>query len=188
MLWWFDGEHVAGRSRGTRSRPRTSTLTPVVFRISHDQARAHLWAKRPDRSKNDRRQRDRPEHGRVDRDRGDQEEDGAPPVIRRHRRAYSNSASSSSPTLATGISVTPAGTSAFGDAVGRQDHGGEAEARGLADAQRGLRRAAHLAGQPDLAEQRRRPARPAGCARSRRAPRRPPGRPPARPPSRRRRR
>jgi len=28
-------------------------VTPVVFRISHDHARAHLWAKRPDRSKNE---------------------------------------------------------------------------------------------------------------------------------------
>ena len=38
---------AADRARSARG------VTPVVFRISHDQARAHLWAKRPDRSKND---------------------------------------------------------------------------------------------------------------------------------------
>ena len=50
MLWWFDTNTYV--FPGTSfSSPWTSTLTRVVRRISHDQVRAHQWAKYPRLSK-----------------------------------------------------------------------------------------------------------------------------------------
>ena len=46
MLWWFETKTYA-RSGSSRSRPTTSTCTPVVARISRDHVRAHQCAKRP---------------------------------------------------------------------------------------------------------------------------------------------
>ena len=44
MLWWFDTNTYVVPG-AIRFIPSTRTLTPVVFRISHDQARAQPCAK-----------------------------------------------------------------------------------------------------------------------------------------------
>ena len=99
-------------------------------------------------------------------------------------RIYSKSASRSSPTLATGTSVTPAGTSAAATLSGGRMTWVKPSRAASRTRSAGVRRPAHLAGQADLAEQRRRPRAPAGCAGSTPAPRRPRDRPPARRPTR----
>ena len=50
MLWWF-ATNTYVRPGSSFSRPLTDTSTPVVARISHDQARAQPCAKCPRRSK-----------------------------------------------------------------------------------------------------------------------------------------
>ena len=83
-------EHVR-RARARSARvPRPRTRTPVVFRISHDQARAQRCAKWPRRSNRLDTMRRRAEHDRVDADGRDQEEDSPPPVIGRHVHATHN--------------------------------------------------------------------------------------------------
>ena len=73
--------------RAARGRA-TVTRTPVVFRISHAQARAQRWPKSPRRSTSDDSERDRAEDDRVDADGGNQEEDRPPPVKRRNHFAF----------------------------------------------------------------------------------------------------
>src|SRR3954464_3542892 len=46
MLWWLATKTYV-RPDSRRSRPWACTVTPVVARISHDQARAQRWAKYP---------------------------------------------------------------------------------------------------------------------------------------------
>ena len=78
------GEHVAGAARQPIEPAQLEGDAGRLQDQPRPGARA-LVGEAPGSIEERRRQRDRPEHDRVDRDRRDQEEDGAPPVIGRHR-------------------------------------------------------------------------------------------------------
>src|SRR5213083_312100 len=81
MLWWFDTKTYVVPSL-TRSRPSTCTRTPVVFRISHDHARAGVRrvAATVEHARSDR---DRSKDDRVDADGGNEKKNRPPPVVGR---------------------------------------------------------------------------------------------------------